>query len=773
MPTDADDAALFLTWRAQHAAWLALRSIPQWQSNPDLKTVTAKIDDQQLKKLCDLTFSRGRLEVKPIAFYAVNDQPSTVGYPDGTSEETLWPGDTPALYYSWFQTDPALRFLDNDALTNIDLDGIGREVMAWVSSTLHHRRFQQPVSLLRLDAVSKNPRLLRYYEDNGFSRVRDDPTLGMTFFQRNAGFWASIDPRIHRELVTPMSYSELTDYAKHVLAYDSRSPLRAFTPPRQLALFAAPERLDRTAFQNIVQAALALYVLPPGGNLDARAVHLDKEFEVEDPSGRIVVERDDVKHAFANWFKAADADLAAELRRPEQRGLGTFLRAAMRCERLINANDASSTAVDGLESPLLLHDLLSRLLDVKLNVGDALDAVRRLDDPQVGARLRHSASRQRALPGTVLGASISAPGLELQSRPLRKIPTQRLVVTTDFTSTTQPVESSHRLDEVDERVTTAVIVVHGMFRNVFDRIVDGKHYPGYADIGRMLTRNTNGRVAFIAPNFLADVDATHSANLRATDNLWTRETWKTGEDAIGREVSSFDVLDACCRQAQKMFPNVDAVKVASYSAGTKLAQLYFCVGKALSELQRDGVDVQLFGGAPSLAMYFNSERLVDPLLVVHALGRLMTQAEVDQIRQWPYEYCAGAEDRPRYARTISPEIAAQNYLARDKVFIVGREDDRLNIGLQTEPAALLHGIKGRLQRVELGIEHLTRVAGKMQLDRWLHEGAESSEVSVNARLLPVAGIGHEAHRIFRSPEVRQALFAGTELDAPPLVLGQG
>ncbi|MGE3858239.1 MAG: hypothetical protein AB7G21_14895, partial [Dehalococcoidia bacterium] len=136
---------------------------------------------------------------------------------------------------------------------------------------------------------------------------------------------------------------------------------------------------------------------------------------------------------------------------------------------------------------------------------------------------------------------------------------QSFGLTRDGRTLSVPVYSSFPLNETNEAVTHAVLVVHGTNRNAVD-------YFDYADAA------VPSSVLVVAPRFQTSDDSPEKNEL-----YWTSSEWKQGGQSTGSrpwEMSSFTVVDELLRSMRATFPNLDTIVVAGHSGGGQFVQRY-------------------------------------------------------------------------------------------------------------------------------------------------------------------------------------------------------
>ena len=143
------------------------------------------------------------------------------------------------------------------------------------------------------------------------------------------------------------------------------------------------------------------------------------------------------------------------------------------------------------------------------------------------------------------------------------------------------------------------------------------------------------------------------------------DDWRGGGDAEGTTLSSYDVIDRifAVLADRSLYPNIEKVALAGFSAGGQFVGRYAAVGKGVV---REGVKVVYAAMSPS------TELLFDPKT------------------RWHY----GLKDRPRYAAGLSAAEIMANLSSRRVWRGCGSEDvlGRPHTSLDSCPEAMAQGV---------------------------------------------------------------------------------
>jgi hypothetical protein len=267
-------------------------------------------------------------------------------------------------------------------------------------------------------------------------------------------------------------------------------------------------------------------------------------------------------------------------------------------------------------------------------------------------------------------------------------------------------------------VRRMVIVVHGSQRNaygVFSNIVSAAQ--AVAKLGETLV---------VAPLFKTASDLPGESDL-----YWTDAGWKSGDDSVGREVSSFDVVDRIAENviAGGAFPSLELVTIVGHSAGAQFTQRYAAgntTQQAYPSLKFNYVVMN-----PSSYLYLNAYR---PLS-----GTVDRFAVPSGCRDYD-EYKYGLEARNRYMSTISAAALISQYPLRHVTYLVGVDDTSRTNDLDTSCEGETQGYT----RYERGVAYSNHI----------EKYFSSNHHSFGA----VPGIGHDSYGMSSSPAGRAAIL---------------
>ncbi len=249
---------------------------------------------------------------------------------------------------------------------------------------------------------------------------------------------------------------------------------------------------------------------------------------------------------------------------------------------------------------------------------------------------------------------------------VREIATHSFRIQTPSGPVTIPLERSLDDSQPLPRVVRALIIVHGLKRNVENEFKLG--LEAASDAGA----DGHGTLV-IAPQFLNQTDLTAHA-IPADVLRWQGPSWESGGSAADpAPASSFEVLDALvamlCNRA--IFPNLTTIVLAGHSAGGQLIQRYAVVGKAEQLAAAQGIRVRFVIANPSSYLYFSDDR---PLLSKgHFQFAPFQAADCPEFHQWKYGFLNGP---PYVALGAASDWrkTEDDYAQRDVIYLLGTAD---------------------------------------------------------------------------------------------------
>lgn len=290
----------------------------------------------------------------------------------------------------------------------------------------------------------------------------------------------------------------------------------------------------------------------------------------------------------------------------------------------------------------------------------------------------------------------------------------------DFAGAKLPLFADQGWVEGHARVERAIVVVHGRRRDA----------GVYRDVMAAAARAAGTECLIVAPQFLTLRDArTH--DLPTAILAWDEAAWMGGDPAANpAPVSSFAALDGILgRLADRaLFPRLARILVVGHSGGGQVVQRYAVLSN------RPEVWRYVVANSSSYA-WFGPERPTGEGFAIPDAGRFPGYDD------WKY----GMNGRPDLGGSASVAALEARYVARDIVYLLGREDrDPAHPALDRAPGAMAQGAN----RLERGRNHFRYLAAR-------HGGA------LRHRLIEVPGVGHDPRGMFVDVEARAKLFGDT------------
>jgi len=282
-----------------------------------------------------------------------------------------------------------------------------------------------------------------------------------------------------------------------------------------------------------------------------------------------------------------------------------------------------------------------------------------------------------------------------------------------------PVHSTHSLEQRDDQVTRAIVVVHGSDRNgddYFERVVAPTDALGLLN-----------ETLVIAPTFQTSDDAP-----RADEPYWTSGGWKKGHlsssSGPSPRVSSYAAIDRILEIVLDggRFPSVDEIVVTGHSAGGQVAHRF----AGASRIENGSTaSFRYVVANPSTYVYVGPERdgpsgFTPP-----------SRAGCPDYDDWHY----GLLELNSYASAVTPDSIRAQLVRRDVRILLG-DADSLSASLDVTCGANLQG-RHRFERGRTLVRYMDA----------LHLGHGHVE-------MVVPGVGHSSTRMYGSSVGREALF---------------
>lgn len=318
-------------------------------------------------------------------------------------------------------------------------------------------------------------------------------------------------------------------------------------------------------------------------------------------------------------------------------------------------------------------------------------------------------------------------------QPVKAVAPATLSISTPAGTGAFPLYVSADWTRPQPAITRVVLIFHGLLRNA-------DSYFAAGETARAAAGSVGSTSMVIAPQFLADFDIP-AHHLPAATLGWGYDSWAGGEPALTpAPVSGFDAVDAIlARLADRtLFPRLDTVVLAGFSAGAQIVQRYAVVGNGEAVLTQAGIATRYVVSDPSSYLYFTADRPVSN-----------AQCAADS---WRYGFGSGV---PPYVQGTPASLEAR-YAARDVTYLMGMSDTDPNHPVLDKSCA------GEAQ----GPQRFARGHAYFSMMQQRHP------TGLNQRLVDVPGIAHEGAKMFNSACGLDALFGKpgcAALDTLPVV----
>lgn len=284
---------------------------------------------------------------------------------------------------------------------------------------------------------------------------------------------------------------------------------------------------------------------------------------------------------------------------------------------------------------------------------------------------------------------------------------------------------SHPLDVRNDRLTRAVVMVHGQGRdadNYFRSTMAAAFLAGALEDTMVISLKFTSR-----DGGCEDALAEGEVNWPCAGN-----SWRAGGPAVNvPALTSYDFADAVLRRLARkdVFPALRGIVLAGHSAGGQFASRY---GMANTIHDSLGVPVTYVVSNPSSYGYPDASR---PSRDGSRVGPYGEARNCTTFNRWPY----GLEGRAGYAAKVSDDALVRQLVSRPVVYLMGELDTTPLAGFDDSCPAMAQG-PNRFERARAFHAYVT---GK-------HGAAHT--------FVPVPLCGHNARCMFTSERALPVLF---------------
>ena len=220
---------------------------------------------------------------------------------------------------------------------------------------------------------------------------------------------------------------------------------------------------------------------------------------------------------------------------------------------------------------------------------------------------------------------------------------------------------THSLDEKNERITRAFILIHGAGR-------DADGYFRTAVAAAFLAGALDDTIV-ISPRFGSNDARSCRDTLAGSEVNWScsGDSWRSGGTALNdNKLTSYDFADEILRKLarKQIFPNLKAVVVAGHSAGGQYVTRYEMANQIHESI---GIPITYVVSNPSSYAYLDPTR---PNADGSDFRPFPDGRNCTTYNQWPY----GLLNRTGYASKLSDDQLKQQLATRQVVYLLGEID---------------------------------------------------------------------------------------------------
>jgi pimeloyl-ACP methyl ester carboxylesterase len=313
------------------------------------------------------------------------------------------------------------------------------------------------------------------------------------------------------------------------------------------------------------------------------------------------------------------------------------------------------------------------------------------------------------------------------------------------------VYRSYPLDQRNERIERALVMVHGGLRLAADQFTNelaGAFLAGALDdtvlVAPRFASNTSAPSAGAAG--CLDVLASQEANWICEDKR--ADSWRNGSPAIGNaEVTSFDFADELVRRLadRNIYPNLKHIVIAGHSGGGQFTLRYAMASRVHDAV---GVPISYVVSNPDALVYLDDLRPTPAAYPAGAAGpRFLPPSPVETFApfadarncatfdDWQY----GLRDRAGYTAKLADQQLQRQLASRPVTYLLGGADIVPFGGFDDSCPAMAQGP--------------TRLARGLAYTKYVNEryGADHQAVVVEA-------CGHDDRCMFTSNQALPLLF---------------
>jgi pimeloyl-ACP methyl ester carboxylesterase len=288
------------------------------------------------------------------------------------------------------------------------------------------------------------------------------------------------------------------------------------------------------------------------------------------------------------------------------------------------------------------------------------------------------------------------------------------------------VYRTYSLDKKNEKITRALIVIHGQGR-------DADNYFRTSLAATFLANALTDAIV-ISPRFASSDGKGCRDALDTNEVNWpcVGDSWRSGGVAVNDpKLTSFDFVDEIIRRLARKdnFPNLRAIVISGHSAGGQFVTRYEMSNQVHETI---GIPITYVVSNPSSYSYLDPER---PSGTNNELREFADARNCTTYNNWPY----GLANRTGYAGKLTDDQLRKQLASRPVVYLLGELDILPLAGFDSSCPAMAQGP--------------TRLARGQNFAAYVND-----KYKANHRAVVVPLCGHNARCMFTSEVALPILF---------------
>ena len=264
---------------------------------------------------------------------------------------------------------------------------------------------------------------------------------------------------------------------------------------------------------------------------------------------------------------------------------------------------------------------------------------------------------------------------------------------------------SYPLEQRNEKVQRAMIIIHGAGRNANDYFSTG--------MAAAFLAGALEDTIVISPRYAGNTGRTCKDPLAEGEIAWDCGDWKNGFESLNAKgIYSYDLLDELLKKLadEKIFPNLKGIVVSGHSAGGQIAQRYAAANKVHDTLR---VPVRYVVANPSSYVYLDENRLPRDF---HCDTKGKCEEEFraygDRSNCTTYnDWMHGLDNLKGYAAALNASQIRKQLLARPVTYLMGELDTLPIAGFDSSCISMAQG-PSRYERGKGYFAHVSKLKAK-------------------------------------------------------------